>query len=84
VWQERGTALLVHHLPVGSIDQFERFRRVVLDDPELQAGLRSICEWPAFVSAALDSATRCGLSLTADDLDAARAASRQSWFERWL
>ena len=69
---------------VGSIEQFERFRRVVLADPELQARLRSIEDWPAFVDATVAAAADHGVALTPEAVLAARDECRRSWLERWV
>jgi hypothetical protein len=63
---------------------FESFRRVVLGDPELQARLRSIPDWPGFVLAAVEVAAERGIALTESDVLAARDESRRSWLEQWL
>lgn len=64
--------------------EFARFRRIVLDDPALQARLREIRSWPAFVEASIAAAAECGLTLSADDIADARAAATASWLERWV
>jgi hypothetical protein len=69
---------------VGSSEEFERFRRVVLDDPELQTRLRAFQEWPAFVDAAVAAAAEQGIAVTPEDVLAARNESRRSWLERWI
>jgi hypothetical protein len=69
---------------VGSIDEFERFRRVVLADPELSARLRSAPDWPAFLDATVSAAAEHGIALTDADVVAAREEARRSWIERWL
>ena len=40
-----------HHSRVEPNEKFERFRRLVMTDPELQLELRSIPDWPTFVDA---------------------------------
>jgi hypothetical protein len=65
-------------------EEFVRFRRLVLDDPALQARLREIRAWPAFVEASVDAAAERGVALTSADLVAARAAATASWLERWV
>ena len=72
------------HAAVGSVEQFERFRRVVMADAELQEELRSIPDWPAFVRAAVEAAARRGIEVTEEDVLAARDESRRSWRERWV
>jgi len=69
---------------LGSNDRFERLREAVLADPALQARLRSLRDWPAFVAETLDAATERGLRLTSEDIEAARNASRRAWLERWV
>jgi hypothetical protein len=69
---------------VGPNDRFEHLSKAVLADPELQARLRSLRDWPEFVAATLDAATERGLSLTGEDLEAARIARRRTWLERWV
>jgi hypothetical protein len=67
-----------------TVDPFERFRRAVFADREVQVRLRSVSEWPAFVDAALAAADECGVELTEGDLAAARDEARRSWRERWV
>jgi len=69
---------------VGSSEEFDRFRRVVLDDPELQVRLRAITDWPAFVDAAVAAADERGIVITKDIVLAARSESRRAWLERWV
>jgi len=69
---------------VSSDDAFESFRRVVLDEPELQARLRAYQDWSAFVDAAVDAAAERGIALTEEDVLAARETARRSWLERWI
>jgi glutaredoxin-related protein len=69
---------------VGSPEEFERFRRVVLGDPELQARLRSFAEWPAFVDAAVAAAAEHGIAITLETVQEARNEARRSWLERWV
>lgn len=64
--------------------RFERFRRLVLDDVNLQERLRGVTEWPAFVTTALAEASEHGVDLTTTDLEAARRAATRSWLDRWV
>ncbi|MDX6410858.1 MAG: hypothetical protein QOE91_374 [Gaiellaceae bacterium] len=75
---------LCDHSRVGSSEEFERFRRVVLQEPELQARLRSLHDWPAFVDAAVGAAAERGIAITPETVLAARNESRRSWLERWV
>jgi sulfur relay (sulfurtransferase) DsrC/TusE family protein len=63
---------------------FAQFRSVVLGEPSLQGRLQEHEEWDDFVAAALAIAAERGLSLTAEEIEAARAAERRAWFERWI
>jgi hypothetical protein len=71
-------------LAVDSPDRFDSFRRLVLDDPSLQAQLQSIPAWPEFVQAAVVAAGKRGVLLTADEVLSAREAAKRSWLERWV
>ncbi len=53
-------------------------------DPELQAELRSIPDWPGFVRAAVEAATRHGIEITEEAVMVARHESLRSWRERWV
>jgi hypothetical protein len=74
----------VDHGRVESTEPFERFRRAVFAEPGLQLRLRSIPDWPGFVAATVAAAAERGIELTADEVLAARRASRRSWLERWV
>jgi hypothetical protein len=63
---------------------FERFRRIVLDDPALFEQLRAVPEGAAFAESALRLGHENGCDFTADDLDAALRAARRAWIERGL
>jgi hypothetical protein len=69
---------------MGSPDRFADFRRLVLDDAALQARLRSIPAWPAFVETAVQAAAEHGVPLTAEDVLNAGLAAQRSWLERWV
>ena len=69
--------------PPRATGQFESFRRLVLSDPELEARLRAIAGWPAFVDSAVAAAAEHGIELTEADVLAAREASRRSWLASW-
>jgi hypothetical protein len=69
---------------VDALDRFDAFRRRVLADPVLQERLRSIPDWPSFAAAAVDAAGALGLTLTVDDVRAAREAAARTWLERWV
>jgi hypothetical protein len=69
---------------VDALERFEAFRRRVLADPALQERLRSIPDWPAFAAAAVDAAAALGLTLTVDDVRAARHEAGRTWLARWV
>ena len=62
--------------------EFERFRRLVLGHPALQAELRQITDRKEFAAAALRLGEQLGTRFTPGDLDAAFQAARRSWIER--
>lgn len=67
-----------------SSEGFERFRQLVLSDPGLQRQLQSATDRDALVARTVELAARCGLAVTVVDVEAALAAARRSWHERWL
>jgi hypothetical protein len=69
---------------VGSLEQFARFREIVLADPALEQRLQSIPDWPSFVETAVSAAAAQDIALTDADLFAARDQARRSWLERWV
>jgi hypothetical protein len=71
-------------LRVDALDRFDAFRWRVLADPVLQERLRPIPDWPSFAAAAVDEAGGLGLTLTVDDVRAAREAAARTWLERWI
>lgn len=58
---------------------FEAFARVVGQDAELAARLRSIDEPAALVAAAVEEGTARGLPFTASEMEAAMHANRHGW-----
>ena len=69
---------------MGSMEQFERFRSLVLADPALEERLRSLPDWPSFIQAAVGAAAEREIPLVADDVLIARAAAIRAWRERWV
>jgi hypothetical protein len=65
-------------------EEFERFRSLVMAEPELQVELRSIPDWPAFVVAAREAAARHWIELSEESVARARKESMRSWRERWV
>jgi hypothetical protein len=72
------------HPTVESLEEFARFRRIVLADPALERRLQAIPDWPSFVEAVLSAAAERSLALTEGDVLAARKQATRSWLERWV
>ena len=72
------------HPEVDSLEQFARFRRIVLADPALEQRLQGIADWPSFLDAAIGAAAEHGIALSATDVLAARKQATRSWLERWV
>lgn len=68
----------------GAEGNFERFRRLVLGDPSLQAPLLQVTDRTEFISMALRLGEQQGARFTAGDVDAAFQAARRAWLERWI
>lgn len=66
------------------MEQFARFRRIVLADPALERRLRSISDWPSFVEETVGAAAEYGLALSEADVLAARQEAKRSWLDRWV
>jgi hypothetical protein len=69
---------------MAPLEEFARFRRIVLADPALERRLQSISDWPSFVEEAVGAAAERGLALTEADVRAARDEARRSWLQRWV
>ncbi|MBK9711280.1 MAG: Nif11-like leader peptide family natural product precursor [Kouleothrix sp.] len=67
-----------------SQEDFEQFRRVVLQDRSLQEKLRSTADMPSFVALVVRLGEERDHRFTAEDVQAAMAASRRAWIERWV
>ncbi len=63
---------------------FERFRAVVLDDPELQERLAAVEEAPAFTLTAVRLGRERGFKFSRLDVEDAIGAGRRAWLERWI
>src|ERR1700730_3460913 len=63
----------------GAESDFDRFRRLVLRDPSLQAELMRVTDRTEFTSLALRLGQQHGAGFTAGDVDAAFQAARRSW-----
>lgn len=67
-----------------SQETFEQFRRSALQDLALQEQLRSTTDTPKFVELVVRLGEARGYRFTVEDVQAAMAASRRAWFERWI
>jgi predicted ribosomally synthesized peptide with nif11-like leader len=68
-----------------SLENFERFRQAVLDDPALHKELRETPpDEDLFLTAVVRIAASRGFEVTLDDAAAAFQAAKRSWIERWL
>ncbi|MBV9127804.1 MAG: GNAT family N-acetyltransferase [Verrucomicrobia bacterium] len=65
-------------------DGFERFRRLVLRDPELQATLQQATDREEFTALTLRLGEQHDCRFAAGDVDAAWQAAQRAWIERWL
>ena len=66
----------------SSQQRFERFRAIVLGDPELQAALQGQEDTDRFVDEVARLGRERGHRFTAEDVRAALQAGRRAWFER--
>jgi hypothetical protein len=69
---------------MGSLEQFARFRELVLADPALERRLQAIPDWQSFVEDAVRAAAERDVRLTESDVVAARDQAKRSWLERWV
>lgn len=66
------------------VDGLDRLVATVLADPALQERLLAVPERPAFVAEVVAVAAERDLDVTAADVEAALAAARRAWLERWV
>ncbi|MCP3137686.1 Nif11-like leader peptide family natural product precursor [Pyxidicoccus xibeiensis] len=65
-------------------DDFERFRRLVLEDRALQVALEATAEVPAFIALARKLGAERGCHFTEVDIREAIRSARREWNERWI
>lgn len=65
-------------------EDFERFRRLVLEDAALQQALRDTPDVPAFIALARRLGAERGCDFSAEDVQEAMRAARRAWRERWV
>jgi hypothetical protein len=68
----------------GVESEFDRFRRLVLQEPALQAELMAVHDRKEFTSLAIRLGEQRGTRFTPGDVDAAFQSARRVWSERWI
>jgi Aspartyl/Asparaginyl beta-hydroxylase len=68
----------------ASREDFERFRRLVLEDTTLQERLRQTPNLKSFVSLTLRLGDEHGCRFTVDDVEDALREGRRAWLQRWI
>lgn len=63
---------------------FDQFYQVVLQDEQLQAQLRDITDFTAFVHQVVALGEAHHYQFTTNDVQAALQAQRRAWLERWI
>jgi hypothetical protein len=66
------------------LEDFERFRRRVLEDAALQAALRETVDVPGFIALATKLGAEHGCHFTADEVREVIRAARREWLGRWV
>ena len=64
-------------------EAFERFRALVLREPELQARLRDVQDSAAFLELVVRLGGERGCHFTSEEVQAVWQEARRAWFERW-
>jgi Aspartyl/Asparaginyl beta-hydroxylase/Nif11 domain len=67
-----------------SKEDFQRFRRLVLEDTALQERLRETPNLKAFLGLALRLGHEHGYRFTVEDVEDALRESRRAWHQRWI
>jgi predicted ribosomally synthesized peptide with nif11-like leader len=67
-----------------SRESFERFRALVIEDPDLQARLSGFEDLQKFEDAVLEAAAEREFDFSRQELQQALREARRSWIERWL
>lgn len=67
-----------------SMESFEQFRQIILQDTALQERLRAITDRRSFVDLLVRVGEELGCHFTPEDVEAAMRASRKRWIERWI
>ena len=67
-----------------SMESFEQFRQMVLQDVALQERLRATTDHHDFVDLVVRAGAEHGCHFTPEDVQAAMRNNRQAWRERWI
>ena len=67
-----------------SLDRFQPFRELVLQDPALQARLRDVVDRDEFIALVEQLGGERGYTFTGEDVNQAMQAGRRAWIERTL
>ena len=68
----------------AKMNDFLRFRSLVLSDPVLQAELRDIPDLKTLYRRVLELGRELGYSVSEQDLEEVANTNRRAWLERWL
>jgi hypothetical protein len=66
------------------LEDFERFRGLVLEDVTLQEALKETADVPAFLVLARRLGAERGCHFTEEELREAMRAARRTWLESWI
>ena len=66
------------------MNEFEKFRQIVLSDPSIQMRLRDLTDRNEFVSLVVELGAERGCTFTRYDIEEGLRAGRRSWQERWI
>lgn len=66
------------------LEDFERFRRLVLEDVALQEALNGTVDVPAFLALARKLGAERGCHFTEEELRESIRAARRAWLEHWI
>ena len=67
-----------------SQENFNGFRKMVLEDCSLQGELKDITDYQLFTELVVKLGSEHGYNFTALEVEAAINGSRRTWFERWI
>jgi hypothetical protein len=67
-----------------STEAFEKFRDIVLNDPDLQADLAAISDIATFTARVLERGAERGLAIDAADITRAMNDGQRALIEQWI